>query len=102
MNKTRTRLIQFTGTFISLVLFYLALWVLHKEVHTNNFHEVFLYLRDIPMQQFWAASGFAALSYFALTGYDRLGLWHIHHFIPYRRSALTSFISYALSHNIGM
>jgi phosphatidylglycerol lysyltransferase len=102
ISKARARVIQYTGTFISLVLFYLALWVLHKEVHTNNIHEVLLYLRAIPMRQFWAAAGFAALSYLALTGYDRLGLWHSGHFIPYRRSALASFISYTLSHNIGM
>jgi phosphatidylglycerol lysyltransferase len=101
-TKTRARLIQFIGTFISLVVFYLALWVLHKEVHTSNFHEVFLYLKGIPFQHFWVAAGFSALSYLALTGYDRLGLWHSGHFVPYRRSALASFISYSLSHNIGM
>ena len=101
-TKTRKRVFQFLGIFVSLVLFYLALWVLHKQIHTSNFHEVFLYLRSIPGQQLWIAFGFAALSYTALTGYDRLGLWHIHRSLPYRQSALTSFISYALSHNIGM
>ncbi|MGH7739546.1 MAG: bifunctional lysylphosphatidylglycerol flippase/synthetase MprF, partial [bacterium] len=101
-HKTRSRLFQFVGIFLSLILFYLALWVLHKQIRHNNFHDVFLYLKGIPLSHFWEAFGFAALSYFALTGYDRLGLHHVGHLIPYRRSALASFISYALSHNIGM
>ncbi|HVM31702.1 MAG TPA: bifunctional lysylphosphatidylglycerol flippase/synthetase MprF [bacterium] len=102
ISKARARVIQFTGTFLSLLFFYLALWVLHKEIHNNHIQEVLMYLQGIPLRQFWLAAGCAALSYLALTGYDRLGLWHSGHFIPYRRSALTSFISYTLSHNIGM
>src|SRR5271154_921050 len=44
---------------------------------------------------------FTALSYLALTGYDGLALRHLGIKVPYRLTALASFVSYALSVTLG-
>jgi glycosyltransferase 2 family protein len=44
---------------------------------------------------------FTALSYFALTGYDRLALRHLGIKVPFRLTALASFVSYAVSFTLG-
>jgi uncharacterized membrane protein YbhN (UPF0104 family) len=45
--------------------------------------------------------GFTALSYLALTGYDRLALRHLGIKVPFRLTALASFVSYAVSFTLG-
>ena len=101
-NQTRTRLIQFISIFASLILFYVALWVLHKQIKSSHLVDVLVYLRELPTQRFLAAFGLALLSYVALMGYDFLGLRHVGKPMGTGKIALTSFISYSLSHNIGM
>lgn len=44
---------------------------------------------------------FTALSYLALTGYDRLALRHLGIKVPFRLTALASFASYAVSFTLG-
>jgi uncharacterized membrane protein YbhN (UPF0104 family) len=44
---------------------------------------------------------FTALSYLALTGYDGLALRHLRIKVPYRLTALASFVSYAFSFTLG-
>lgn len=41
-------------------------------------------------------------NYFVLTGYDVLALYHLGKTIPYPRTALASFGSYSVSHNLGL
>jgi phosphatidylglycerol lysyltransferase len=100
-TKTRGKLMQTAGILITLLLFYAALWVLRREVKFSHMDEVFLYLRQIPFQQFSLAFLAALGSYFALTLYDFLALKHMGKALSYGKAALTSFIAYAFSHNIG-
>ena len=44
----------------------------------------------------------AATSYFLLTQYERIAVRHVGSDLPYSRIAVTSFISYAVGHNVGM
>ena len=57
---------------------------------------------DIPGTSFALAALFAAISYFLLTQYERIAVRHVGSDLPYPRIALTSFISYAVGHNVGM
>ena len=100
-TKTRGKLIQTAGILITLLLFYAALWVLRREVKLSHTDEVILYLRQIPFQQFSLAFLAAMGSYFALTFYDFMALRHMGKNLSYGKAALTSFIAYAFSHNIG-
>jgi phosphatidylglycerol lysyltransferase len=100
-TKTRGKLMQTAGILITLILFYAALWVLRREVKFSHTDEVLRYLRQIPFQQFSLAFLAAMGSYFALTLYDLIGLRHTGKTLPYGKAALTSFIAYAFSHNIG-
>lgn len=100
-TKTRSKLMQTGGILITLLLFYAALWVLRREVKVSHTEDVLFYLRQIPLQQFSLAFLAALGSYFALTLYDFSSLRHIGKKLSYRQAAMTSFIAYAFSHNIG-
>ena len=58
--------------------------------------------RDIPGSSFALAAVFAAISYFILTQYERLAVRHVGSDIAWSRVTVTSFIAYAVGHNVGM
>jgi len=100
-SETRSKIVQTASILVVLVLFYIALWVLRREIHTSHFPDVLIYLKQIPAQQFFMAFLMSMGSYLALTFYDVLGFRHIKKSFSYPQTALTSFIAYSFSHNIG-
>ena len=58
--------------------------------------------RDTPSWDLLAAVGATALSFLALTLYDRSALQYVGVRLPYRVVAQTSFIAYALSNTVGL
>lgn len=100
-SQTRTKVIQTASILAVLVLFFVALGVLRREIRASHYEDVLQYLRQIPMDRFWLAFGMSMGSYLALTFYDVLGLRHIQRSLSYFRVALTSFIAYSFSHNMG-
>lgn len=97
----RNKVVQTTSILVVIILFYVALWVLRREIKTSHYDDVVHYLRQMPAEQFLLAFLATMASYFALTFYDVLGFRHIQKPIEYPKVALTSFTSYAFSHNIG-
>jgi phosphatidylglycerol lysyltransferase len=87
--------------FLGVLLFGLALWVLHRELKTVHYIDVVREIRALPPLRVILALALAALGYLALTGYDATGVRYIGHALPYSRTALVSFISYAVSQNVG-
>ncbi|MGA7105699.1 MAG: bifunctional lysylphosphatidylglycerol flippase/synthetase MprF [Candidatus Deferrimicrobiaceae bacterium] len=87
--------------FLGVLLFGLALWVLHRELKTVHYIDVVREIRALPPFRVVLALALAALGYLALTGYDATGVRYIRHALPYSRTAMVSFISYAVSHNVG-
>lgn len=85
-----------------LVLLGLALAVLIRELKSFSLQEVIGYLRALPGDRLGLALLFAFGNYVVLTGYDALAFRYIRHPLAYPRIALTSFIGYAFSHNIGL
>ncbi len=101
VKETRTKVIQTVTIAAVLILFYLALWALRREIKLNNLQDVLQYFEEISYSRFFTALAFSFGSYWALTFYDFLGLRHIKKTLSYGRVALTSFIAYTFSHNIG-
>ncbi|MDR3437251.1 bifunctional lysylphosphatidylglycerol flippase/synthetase MprF [Telmatospirillum sp.] len=85
----------------SVVVFGLALWVLHHALQQFSLADVQRALHRTP----WPAIGISVLatilSYWALTGFDSLAAHYVGAKLPYRRIALASFISQAISHSTG-
>ncbi len=101
-SQTRSKVMQTGGILLTLVLFYAALWVLRREVRASHYDDVLRYLKQIPIRYFFMAFLMSMGSYIALTFYDVLGIRHVQKKLSYARTALTSFIAYSFSHNIGM
>lgn len=99
--RRRSRRLAWIGTAASVLLFGIAvvvLWHLVAEVDAAKLHEAF---RQASRGQIGLAVLFTVLSYCLLTGYDALALRQLRLPIPYMRTALASFASYAISFNLG-
>lgn len=80
----------------------LALWLIYRSVSRYSPGEIAQSLSVIPLQHLAIAIAFTALSYACLTGFDALGLIYAGKPLPYRRAALTSFVSLSIGHNVGL
>jgi phosphatidylglycerol lysyltransferase len=97
----KRRLTEILGSLVAVLLFSAAIWALHRELHDHSLGEIIGYLRSLPLGRVILALLFAILSFLALSGYDLTALRYIRHRLEYPKVALTSFITYALSHNLG-
>jgi phosphatidylglycerol lysyltransferase len=88
--------------FFGLLLFAVALMVLHHELRIYHLHDILWQLKKIPVFRFLLALVLTSLSYVIMTGYDALALKYIQHPLPYGKIALASFTGYAFSNNIGL
>lgn len=76
-------------------------WLLYKEVRGLSLDDLVDSIAAIRPHQ-WALSVLGAVvAYAALAAYDRVALMHLGRRLPWPFVALTSFTTYALSHNIG-
>lgn len=85
----------------SVLVFALALWILHRSLHQFTLADVQHVLHRTPWPAIIAAVVASAGSYWALTGFDALAARHVGVQLPYRRIALASFIAQAISHSTG-
>jgi len=95
------KILHYLSPIIGIFLFIIALLVLHNELREYHFHDVLNHLRDLSAQRILTAFLLTILSYVTLTGYDTLAFRYINHPLNYSKIAFTSFISYALSLNVG-
>lgn len=86
---------------VGLILFGLALWVLHHQMKAHHYKEVLSAFRDIPKGRVMLAVLFTVAGYFILTCYDHLAIQYIRQSMNYPRIALAAFIGYAFSNSIG-
>jgi uncharacterized membrane protein YbhN (UPF0104 family) len=89
------------GPLFGLLLFGIALWVLHHELQEYHYHDLVRHVEELSAQRLLLALVLTITSYVVLTGYDTLSLRYIHRPLAYSKIALASFIGYAFSHNIG-
>jgi phosphatidylglycerol lysyltransferase len=92
---------QSVGSLLGLFLFIAALWVLSRELHAYHYRDIVEYLHQLPSSRVLTAVFLTVLAYLAMTGYDALALRYIRHALPFHRTALTSFIAFAFSNNMG-
>ena len=79
-----------------------AIWLVYRTLSQYTFAEIIRSVTQIPPSSVLAALGFAALSYTCLTGFDALALRYVGRPLPYYQSALASFTSLAIGHNVGV
>jgi len=93
---------RWLGPALSLVVFAGVLLLLHHELQHHAWRDVLRHLREITPRDALAACGFAAASYAALMVVEALALRHALQRVPWRISSATSFVAYAVGHNIGL
>lgn len=99
MNK---KLLSHLGTTLfSIFLLSLALWTLKHELETYTYQDIFNSLREVPKFRLWLAAILTALGYSFMTGYDALAMLYIQHPLPFPKTALAAFTSFALSNSLG-
>lgn len=86
---------------IGIVLFSVAVAIVHHQLEIYHWHEISAAITALPWPTLLGAVALTLLGYAALTYYDWLALEYADAKLPYRRVALASFLSYAISNNVG-
>lgn len=93
---------KIVGPLLGVALFAFALFALSHFLRNTGVDEILAALRGMSTADIALAVALTGLSYVVLTGYDVLALHYVGKPLPYRTVARISFVSYAISHNIGM
>ena len=80
----------------------IAFAALHATLSQVHLKQVRAAISAVPAWRIVAALGLTTISYLALTGYDHVALAAVGKPLPWRASAVGSFTSYTLSHNLGL
>jgi len=86
---------------ISIVLFVIAIIVVHHEINVYHWVEIRKAIFGIDPALIWQAVWMTIFSYLVLSLYDLLAMKYAGEKLPYRCILLTSFFSYAFSNSIG-
>jgi uncharacterized membrane protein YbhN (UPF0104 family) len=76
-------------------------WLLYSELRNLSFDDLWHSLTTIGAHQWLLAALSTFVAYAALAWYDRIGLQYLGKAVPWLYIAVSSFTTYALSHNIG-
>ncbi|WP_443147450.1 lysylphosphatidylglycerol synthase domain-containing protein [Prosthecomicrobium sp. N25] len=79
----------------------LGIWLIRRTFAQYGWDQIRDAVAAIPLSRLGLAACFAAASYACLTLFDALAVRYIGHRLPYRRTALASFVSLSLGHSIG-
>jgi phosphatidylglycerol lysyltransferase len=93
---------RWLGPVLSLAVFAVVLALLHHELAQHAWRDVLRHLREITPGAAGTAFAFTAASYAALAVVEALALRHAGQRLPLRISSATSFVAYAVGHNIGL
>lgn len=96
------KIIHILGPILALLLFGVALWVLHHFLEHYHYRQLVEEIRAIPAWKLAIAALLAVADYSVLTLYDMLACHYIRAKIPYSRISIVSFIGYAFSNNVGL
>jgi phosphatidylglycerol lysyltransferase len=87
---------------LGITLFALALFVLDRQVQQFSLADIITQTRAIPVSTIFLAAVFTAGSYLSMTAYDLIAMRHLGNSLRYSRIALTSFIAYVFSLDLGL
>jgi phosphatidylglycerol lysyltransferase len=100
-NSGRRRLLALLLAIIPIAMFSVALWTLYNQLHHWRLSDISQSISRIPPARIALALGLTVLGYLVLTLYDVLALRHISRPLPFGKTAQASFISTAISYNVG-
>lgn len=86
---------------ITIALFGAAIWIFDTRLHEFHYADIVRDLSSIPRSCLYIAGVLTLLNYLVLIGYDLLAFRYIEHPLSIRKIAITSFIAYAFSQNLG-
>jgi len=93
---------DFIWPVIGILAVVLSCWLLYRKLHSLSLEDVWESLKAIPHHHYAAALLSTLAAYAALAWYDRIALLHLGiKNISWWYVSVTSFTTYALSHNIG-
>jgi phosphatidylglycerol lysyltransferase len=95
------KILRYIGPLAGLILFCIAVLVLRKELHQFHYHDLVREFHSIPNAAILVALCLTFLNYAVLSVYEILGFRYIRNRLPWYRVALTSFIAFAFSNNVG-
>lgn len=95
------RLKKFVWPVVGLLTIAFSVWLLYKELRGLSLDDVWDSLVAIPAHGWILSFLSTLLAYAALAGYDRIALRHLGRSVNFLFITLTSFTTYALSHNVG-
>jgi len=101
-REMKSKLLYRLGSLLSLLLFVGALCILDHELKDYSVHDILQTSHNLSGPRLFGAFVLTLLNYLIMTGYDTLALSYIQHPLGYRKIALASFISYAMSNNLGI
>lgn len=96
------RTLHFLWPMAGIAAVILSFWLLYGELRGLSAADILASLRSISTRRYLLAGGATLIAYAALAWYDRIALLHLGRTLSWVFISLTSFTSYALSHNIGM
>jgi phosphatidylglycerol lysyltransferase len=100
-EREKLQWLRWLAPAISLAIFALVIYVIHRELAQLHLRDVLAHLEAIPASILLLAVAFAALSYWLLGFYDVLALRYVDKTVGYARTLFTAFIAYAFGHNLG-
>lgn len=95
------KLLKHFSSLLGFFLLGLSLWAIANELRHYDYRDVFVSLAALPTNRLYWAIGLTILSYLGLANYDPLAFRYIGHFLAYKKSFFTGFISAAATNTVG-
>lgn len=92
---------RWIGPAVILVVVGISLWLLHGELKDFRYRDISRAMFATPVWRALTALALTALTYAIFPIYDTIALRYAGRSLPLRKVALSSFISYGLSHTLG-
>jgi phosphatidylglycerol lysyltransferase len=101
-NRSLLSSLQKVAYLLPLLLFGLALYLVHKELSSHNINHILNAIRLVPARTLIAAIALTIINYLVLAGYDFLAIRYTgHKEIPLAKILIASLISYPISNSTG-
>jgi phosphatidylglycerol lysyltransferase len=101
-NRSLLASLQKIAYLLPLLLFGLALFLVHKELASHNINHILNSIRLVPARILIAAIALTVVNYLVLAGYDFLAIRYTgHKEIPLSKILVASLISYPISNSTG-
>jgi len=100
-EKSSSLRARWLGPAAVLVIVGISLWLLHGELREFRYRDISRAMFATPPWRAILALALTAVSYALFPAYDAIALRYAGRSLPIRKLALSSFISYGLSHTLG-